>query len=58
MTLETIIKKRKRRQMNFSDIEIREIVTTVLIAISYMHSKGVCHRDLRPGIYFKNFANF
>lgn len=56
MTLETIIKKRKRRQLNFSDIEIREIVTAILIAISYMHSKGVCHRDLRPGIYFEKLC--
>ena len=32
-----------------SEIQIKKIMYNLLSAICYLHSKGVVHRDLKPG---------
>ena len=39
--------------------EASAIINKLLIAVSYMHSKGICHRDIKPEniMYDRNTGN-
>lgn len=46
LSLDEFIKKRELQP--FSNREVRDIMKQILLAIHYMHSLEVFHRDLKP----------
>ena len=42
----TMIKNKK----DFSELEASKVMKQIASAVSYMHSKGVVHRDLKPEV--------
>lgn len=34
--------------LNFLENEARKVFKEILSAVEYMHSKGICHRDIKP----------
>jgi serine/threonine protein kinase len=52
-SLQDLIDSRKEEE--FHEDEILEIITTVAKSLKYVHSKDIIHRDLKPdNILFKN----
>lgn len=31
------------------EVDVRQVAESLLSAVRYIHLKGVCHRDLKPG---------
>lgn len=46
----TLMSLIEERNGVFTDEEVSEIIKNILIAVEYLHSKNVVHRDLKPGI--------
>ena len=47
ITLSQLTKEFKKKRQFFEN-ELRNILIQILNATQYMHSKNVCHRDLKP----------
>ena len=43
-----MIEERKEENRHFDEQEISELVKGMLTALSFIHSKGYIHRDLKP----------
>jgi calcium/calmodulin-dependent protein kinase I len=43
-----LFKYSKRLKNNLSNIDIQTIMKNVLVAIKYIHSKNIIHRDIKP----------
>ena len=37
-----------RKNRHFTETEAIFIISQILQALNYMHSKGICHRDIKP----------
>lgn len=37
-----------KKQKKFSEFEVMCMMIQILKAVTYMHKKGICHRDLKP----------
>lgn len=48
VTLGDRIKNNYRNDIKFTDKEILKYFTEIVLAIRYIHSKGILHRDLKP----------
>ena len=49
ITLDELITSRRDKGQAFSDDELRGLLERVLGALSYLHDRGIYHRDLKPG---------
>lgn len=43
--------ERIRRKNRFTESEASRIMRQLVSAVSFMHSRGVVHRDLKPEVY-------
>jgi serine/threonine protein kinase len=41
-----------KKKVKFSEKEILELVTMILMALDYLHGKEFVHRDLKPANIF------
>lgn len=48
MDLYKLIKKKKDKNTQFSENEIRRIMFQIVSGLAYMHKQGFFHRDLKP----------
>ena len=46
---------RKKQRYRFEEEVAKPLMVQVLTAVRYMHSVGVCHRDLNPSNVFIHF---
>lgn len=46
-----LYQKMREREGPFSEEEIRSMMSQLLQGLTYMHSNGYFHRDLKPGIF-------
>lgn len=48
MDLYKLIKKKRDKNTQFSENEIRRIMFQIVSGLAYMHKQGFFHRDLKP----------
>jgi serine/threonine protein kinase len=48
-TLDEVLRQRIAGKERFSEAELRDILGHLLDALSYLHERGIYHRDLKPG---------
>jgi protein kinase len=46
--LHDLVKKRRKSEQGFSELEIKFIIFSILRGLSYTHKRGFFHRDLKP----------
>jgi serine/threonine protein kinase len=49
LPLDELMRNRRERGEEISDDELRGLLEHVLDALSYLHSRGIYHRDIKPG---------
>jgi formylglycine-generating enzyme required for sulfatase activity len=49
VTLDDLIKQRMEKGRGFSEEELLGLLTRVLDALGHLHSRGIYHRDIKPG---------
>jgi serine/threonine protein kinase len=49
ITLDDLIKQRMEKGRGFSEEELLGLLTRVLDALGHLHSRGIYHRDIKPG---------
>ncbi len=49
VALDAMQKRRREKGQSFADDELRGLLEHVLDALGYLHSRGIYHRDIKPG---------
>ncbi|WP_353932946.1 protein kinase [Okeanomitos corallinicola TIOX110] len=47
-TYNSLLNTRKQQGLNFTEIEVRQLLQQILPVLTYIHAEGVIHRDISP----------
>lgn len=56
-TYQTLLQTRRRNGSHFSESEVTELLYQLLPVLTYIHSKGIIHRDISPDNLILNVAD-
>ena len=51
-SLDKLIRDKRRSQKRFEELTVASWMVQILLALQYMHSHNILHRDLKPGNIF------
>lgn len=55
-SLHQLMREHKKNSTWFSEKESITIIKSIMSAVAYIHSKGIIHRDIKPGTFLLIFT--